>query len=202
MNGYVRVVHPTQWADAMDEVKKFNPSGLPPVALGEELYSGRGGCAQCHSVNGAPNTGPTWLNLYGSQRELAVSDTGEMTVTADYAYMNESIRYPNRKKAVGYANANMSAYSEAVLKPGDVFALVEYMKTLSDQHEGEVLQEFPEGYDGNVEVDEFVGEEQELPEGYEPEDAEQEDAVEGSAPGSAGPTTADPNPVSPSGGAQ
>ncbi|MEM7626156.1 MAG: cytochrome c oxidase subunit II [Planctomycetota bacterium] len=172
MNAECIVVHPSEWENVLVEIKKFNPDNLPPVELGADIYKNKGGCAACHSVDGSSNTGPTWLNLYGSQRQLAVTDTGETVVTADAAYLNESIRYPNRKKAVGYANGNMSAYGEAQLSAGDVAALIAYMKTLTDQYKDEALQEFPEGYDGSVPVEEFVPAEGEAPnEGEAPAEA-------------------------------
>ena len=150
MNTEAVVVHPSKWAERLEEINKFNPDGKPPAELGEEIYQNRGGCAQCHSVDGSANTGPTWKGLYGSNRKLAVSD-GDMEVVADDAYIYESIRYPNRKKAVGYAGGNMSAYGPGQLKAGDVRALIEYMKVLSDE---DALEAFPEDYDGKTDVKE------------------------------------------------
>ncbi|MEL7088040.1 MAG: c-type cytochrome [Planctomycetota bacterium] len=153
MNGYAVIVHASDWDRQMEELKKFNPDGLTPVELGQRLYSN---CSACHSVDGASNTGPTWKDLYGSQRQLAVNTSGdEMTVVADEAYIYESIRYPNRKMAVGYANGGMAAYSEAQLSAGDIAGIVAYMKTLTADYQDEALQAFPEGYEGKVPVDEF-----------------------------------------------
>jgi cytochrome c oxidase subunit 2 len=154
MNGWVYVVHESEWEAQLEELKKFNPDGLPPVELGRDLYQNRGGCAACHSLDGATNTGPTWLGLYGSERNLAISNTDEMTVIADDAYLYESIRYPNLKKAEGYASGNMAAYGPGVLKAGDVRALIEFMKTLSGE---EAIESWPEGYDGEVPLEEFEG---------------------------------------------
>ncbi|MEM6459805.1 MAG: cytochrome c oxidase subunit II [Planctomycetota bacterium] len=156
MNTFVEVVHTSEWDAVLAEVNKFNKDGLTPVEYGRYVWEVRGGCAQCHSVDSAMTSmqGPAWYNLYGSQRKLALSDTGEMEVVAEENYLVESIRYPNRKKAVGYAGANMSAYSEAVLSPGDVRALLEFMKSISPaHHDGTVLEAFPEGYDGREDLD-------------------------------------------------
>ncbi|MEO1236541.1 MAG: c-type cytochrome [Planctomycetota bacterium] len=156
MNAYAIVVHPSEWDAVLEEVNKFNPDGLSPVEYGKVVYEQRGGCIACHSVDEAQSRiqGPAWYNLYGSRRQLAVSDTGETEVIADDAYMYESIRYPNRKIAVGYTNAGgMSAYPETVLSPGDVRALIEYMKSISPAHyTGDVLEAFPEGYEGKEDV--------------------------------------------------
>ena len=150
MNGYAVVVDPSDWDRQMEELKRFNPDNLPPIELGKRLYAN---CATCHSVDGAANTGPTWLNLYGSQRQLAVP-SGE-TVTADDAYIYESIRYPNRKMAVGFEKGGMAAYGEGQLKDGDIAAIIAYMKDLTTDYKDDALQAFPEGYDGEVPLDEF-----------------------------------------------
>lgn len=165
MNAHCVVVHPSEWENVLEEIKKFNPDGLAPVALGKNIYENKGGCYQCHSTDGAPNTGPTWLNLYGSpSHQLAVTD-GPSSVTVDDAYINESIRYPNRKMSVNFANGGMPAYGEAQLSAGDVAALIAYMKTLTDEYKDEALTEFPEGYDGKVPVEEFEGAAPEVPAG-------------------------------------
>jgi len=152
MNTECIIVHESKWASVLEEINKFNKDGLTPVEYGKYVYDTRGGCAACHSVNGDPNTGATWKNLYGSTRKLVVSD-GEMEVIADDAYINESIRTPNRKKAVGFAGQTMSAYPETQLSAGDVRALIEYMKTLSDSYQGNVLEAFPDEYDGKEDLD-------------------------------------------------
>ncbi len=57
------------------------------------------GCVACHSTDGSKLTGPSWKGLYGSQVELE----GGTTVTADDAYIHESIIDPNAKVVKGYA---------------------------------------------------------------------------------------------------
>lgn len=148
MNTKCVIVHPSAWEAKLEELNKFNKDGLSPAEYGEVVYAKRGGCIQCHSVDGTANTGPTWKGLYGSERQLAITD-GEFSVTADDAYINESIRYPNRKKAAGYESQKMSAYGPSQLSAGDVRAVIEYMKTLSGQ---EALDTFPTDYDGKTDV--------------------------------------------------
>ena len=148
MNTECVVVHASAWDAKLEEINKFNKDGLTPAEYGEQVWEVRGGCAQCHSVDGTPNTGPTWKGLYGSERKLAVTD-GASTVIADDAYIAESIRYPNRKKAVGYEAQKMSAYGTSQLSTGDVRAVIEYMKTLSGQ---EALEAFPTDYDGKTDL--------------------------------------------------
>lgn len=94
-----------------------------PVELGERLYHTLG-CAQCHSVDGASSTGPTWKGLYGSKVPL----NGGGSVTADENYVRESILEPNAKVVLGYA-AIMPTYQGRVKDP-DVAAIIAYMKTV------------------------------------------------------------------------
>ena len=78
------------------------------------------------------------LGRWGERREIYRSD-----------------RYPNRKMAVGYEKGGMAAYGEGQLKDGDIAALIAYMKTLTTDYKDDALQAFPEGYDGEVPLDEF-----------------------------------------------
>lgn len=96
------------------------------VAMGEALYKGRG-CASCHSVDGSSRIGPTWKGLYGQQVKL----TNGTTVTADDAYLKESINAPSAKTVAGFRMGLM----ETVIKPGtlseqEVQVLIAYIKSL------------------------------------------------------------------------
>ena len=44
---------------------------LPYARVGRQLYKTTG-CAQCHSVDGSPGQGPTWLGLYKSDVRVSV----------------------------------------------------------------------------------------------------------------------------------
>lgn len=147
MNTVVVVVDESAWDAKLAEINVWNPNNIPPVELGKEIYAGKGGCNQCHSVDGSPNTGPTWKDMFGAERQLAITD-GPSTITVDDNYILESIRYPNRKKSAGFAGQNMSAFGEGQLNAGDVYALIQYMKSLSEAHKGEVVESFPDDYDG------------------------------------------------------
>ncbi|MEM1107720.1 MAG: cytochrome c oxidase subunit II [Planctomycetota bacterium] len=151
MNTYAVVVHASQWEQKLADINIWNPGGLTPVELGAEIYV-KAGCNQCHSVNGSAGTGPTWQNLYGKQNyAMAV---GEDVDVVGIEYINESIRYPNRRKAAGWAAGNMSAYPETQLNAGDIYALVEFMKTHAPTTypQGQDLEAFPEGYDGTEDL--------------------------------------------------
>jgi cytochrome c oxidase subunit 2 len=67
-------------------------------------------------------TGPTWLGLYGSQVELADGTV----VTADDAFLVNSIINPNDQIVAGYA-PGMPQFKLTDLQVKD---LIEYIKTL------------------------------------------------------------------------
>lgn len=92
---------------------------------GEALFS-QMACDTCHTVNqeDASSTGPSLDDLYGSEVTLQ----GGRTVTADEAYLRESILNPNAVIVAGYMPV-MPNY-EAQLSEEEVNLLVSYLKTL------------------------------------------------------------------------
>jgi cytochrome c2 len=92
---------------------------------GAALYESFG-CSGCHSLTGAKGTGPTFKGLFGSKVTLA---TGQ-TVTADDAYLLESILDPDKQIVKGFPKGIMSA----TIRPGSVpqakaKALVAFIKS-------------------------------------------------------------------------
>lgn len=81
-------------------------------------------CLGCHSTDGSQLVGPTWLGLYGSEREL---ESGE-TVIADEAYIRQSIVDPTSQIVKGYPPA-MPPF--ATLTDQQIADLIEYIKSLS-----------------------------------------------------------------------
>ena len=100
---------------------------LPGLAgKGQKLYASLA-CQSCHTTDGSKSTGPTFKGLYGRQTKL----TNGQTVTANMAYLLESIRDPDKQIAAGYAPGIMSS----AIKPGsvsvsDAKALIAFIKTL------------------------------------------------------------------------
>lgn len=93
---------------------------------GEELYTSLG-CNSCHSLDGTAGAGPTLKGIAGRRTRL---DNGQ-TVSADDAYLLESILDPDKQIVAGYQRGVMSA----LIKPGqvsqdDAAALVAFIKTL------------------------------------------------------------------------
>jgi cytochrome c oxidase subunit 2 len=82
------------------------------------------GCLGCHSVDGSHGIGPTFKGLYNS-RVTVLRNGKRLTVTADDAYLRESIDQPAAKIVEGFQPV-MPTFPE--LKDEEVKALVEFIK--------------------------------------------------------------------------
>jgi cytochrome c1 len=91
------------------------------AARGEQLASDKG-CTSCHTATGAPKSGPTWKDVWGSEVEL----TDGRTVTADRAYVERSIRDPGADVVDGYT----PVMPEVPLDDDEVDDLVAYIEAL------------------------------------------------------------------------
>jgi cytochrome c oxidase subunit 2 len=103
------------------------PAGPPATgaALGQQVAQ-RAGCAACHSINGTKIIGPTWKGLAGHQVTL----TGGQTVTADDAYLHESIVSPNAKVVDGFQPNIMPQDFGTRLSEDEIQAVIAYIHTL------------------------------------------------------------------------
>jgi cytochrome c oxidase subunit 2 len=93
------------------------------VAEGQRLAT-QYGCVKCHSVDGTPHIGPTWLDLYRRHEMLA----DHSTVLVDEAYLTESMMEPKKKRVAGYPLVMPSFHGR--LQAPETAALVEYIKSL------------------------------------------------------------------------
>lgn len=96
-----------------------------PVARGERLAKAQG-CMACHSLDGSTLVGPSWKGLYGSSVELGDGTT----VTADEAYLRESILDPNAKLVKGFAPNLMPASFAKTLTEDQINDLLAYIKSV------------------------------------------------------------------------
>jgi cytochrome c oxidase subunit 2 len=104
-----------------DECKAKATEDEQKACWGEKLYA-KNACLSCHSTDGSPRLGPTWKAMYGHP---VVTSAGE--VTADDAYLKESILKPQAKIVKGFEAAQMPPYT---LSDPELDALIAYMKTL------------------------------------------------------------------------
>ncbi len=110
-----------QWA--MEQQAAF-AAAQTPEAKGEALVKANG-CLGCHSVDGSKLIGPTWKGLFGSP--VALSDG--TTVTADEAFLKESILDPKAKIVAGFEAASpMPAFTS--LTEEQISYIIAYIMTL------------------------------------------------------------------------
>ena len=105
-----------------EQVKLAAAAAATPEGRGQALVAANG-CAACHTINGSPGIGPTWFGLFGSQVKL----TDGSVVTANEAYIHESIKTPQAKIVAGFETQLMPTYGFPDNKIDDIVA---YIKTL------------------------------------------------------------------------
>jgi cytochrome c2 len=99
------------------------PPSKGDAVHGKALYTSLG-CIGCHSLNGTKGAGPTFKGLGGSQVKL----TDGTTVTADDAYLLESIEDPDKQIVSGFAPGIMSSVIKAgQVSPSDAADLVAFI---------------------------------------------------------------------------
>ena len=138
----VRVVSQADY-DAWLEEKNAAPqfAEMTPEERGAIWYSAEGfGCVSCHSLDGTPGVGPTWLGIWGREEPL---DDGTVVIV-DEAYVLESIYDPNAKLVEGYAAAMPQNYEQLfAVREAEILAsqgveidivadLIAFMKTLEE----------------------------------------------------------------------
>lgn len=108
------------WVSA-EQVKALAEAQTPD-ARGQTLVA-QNGCTGCHTIDGSPLVGPTWLGLFGSQSDF----TDSSTIMVNDAYIKESILNPSAKIVSGFEAAKMSPYEFTDEQIADIIA---YMQTL------------------------------------------------------------------------
>jgi cytochrome c oxidase subunit 2 len=98
-------------------------AGATPEGRGKVLVAANG-CAACHSIDGSPGLGPTWLGVFGSNVPLADGTT----VKADDAYLFESIKNPQAKIVAGFESQKMILYPFTDEQIADIAAYIETLR--------------------------------------------------------------------------
>lgn len=86
------------------------------------------GCFKCHSVDGSPGDGPTWLGVY--EETVTLEDGSEVLVDEDY--IRQSILDPSSQIVAGFTDVDMPVNFSAVLSDADLDALVAFIESLSN----------------------------------------------------------------------
>lgn len=137
MRGQVIVLQPEEfdsWLADQRRGRARQQDGAPtaeeePIVRAEMVKQGEGlavrhGCLKCHSVDGSPHIGPTWLDLYLRREPLE----GGQTIVADEAYLTESMMDPRAKIVRGFIPV-MPSFKGQLAGP-EVAAIVEFIKSL------------------------------------------------------------------------
>jgi cytochrome c oxidase subunit 2 len=97
---------------------------LSLAQLGERVATERG-CMRCHTSDGTPHIGPSWLGMYGALVPLA--DGGQ--IVADAAYLTESMMDPRARIHRGFLPV-MPSYQGLLTAP-ETGAVLEYLRSLA-----------------------------------------------------------------------
>ncbi|GAB4503483.1 MAG: cytochrome c oxidase subunit II [Anaerolineales bacterium] len=120
----VKVVSPAEFDAWMaGRAEEARAAGETPEGRGKTLVT-QNGCLGCHSLDGSRGTGPTWFGLYGS----SVSLSDGTTVTADEAFIAESILQPQAKYVAGFETIQMPVYQFTEEQMADIIAFIKTVK--------------------------------------------------------------------------
>ncbi len=141
MNGICHVVTQAEYDERPWDV--WDPD--QPLAMGERYYSGY--CGSCHSLDGSPMTGPSFLNLsqsWGQKKQVAVfasardSNPENVEITIDEEYVRESMRKPQAKTALKddgspWAYSGMAVHGEDMVPDDRISVIFEFIKSIKDR---------------------------------------------------------------------
>jgi len=122
MNSPVKVVSDSGFQDWVDSEMGYQD--LDPAQKGEKLVTNNG-CIACHSLDGSPGVGPTWLDLYGAERTLV---NGERVIVDD-DYLINSIVNPKLQIVENFSDIMPAIYSN-LFDENDLKNIVEFIKTI------------------------------------------------------------------------
>jgi cytochrome c oxidase subunit 2 len=95
------------------------------VKLGMKVFTEKA-CVACHSNDGSPRVGPSFLDLFG-KKEMVLTKGKEREITVDEAYLTSSIKNPKQDIVKGFPPAMPE---QSTLKDDEIAQLVEYIKSL------------------------------------------------------------------------
>jgi len=122
MGGWVTVLEPSDYAAWLSG---STGEDVNPVVAGEKLFAEKA-CSTCHLSNGTGRA-PSLNGVYGGSVHLADGSN----VTADDAYIRESILVPSAKIVAGYQPL-MPAF-QGQLTEEQIMSLTAYIKSLQSQ---------------------------------------------------------------------
>jgi cytochrome c oxidase subunit 2 len=135
MTSEVVVESPEDFAKFLVRTKNLYLSN-PPLKVGEILYKTRG-CSTCHTLDGTPNTGPTFKDMYGSQ----VPIKGIGNVLADENYIHESILDAQAKIVEGFDSPSKMPAFAGQFSERDINSIIAFLKSNSIHFKGDLSKE-------------------------------------------------------------
>lgn len=111
-----------QWVN--DRSAEAALAKLGPAERGKTLYKEKM-CYSCHTLDGSPLVGPSFLNIY--HRKAKWADGAEYTV--DEGYIHESIIEPNKHIVAGFPPNIMPSFA-GQLNDQDIDGIIAYLKSL------------------------------------------------------------------------
>lgn len=85
-------------------------------------------CLGCHSLNGVKLVGPSFQNLYGSEKTIITASGEEKRIIVDEAYLKRAIVDPNAEVVKGFNKGLMQSYKD-VIADEDIDKIVDYLRT-------------------------------------------------------------------------
>jgi len=122
MGGWITVMEPSEYAAWL---AGSGEGGANPVATGEKLFAEKA-CATCHLPDGRGRA-PSLNGVFGAKVALADGST----VTADDAYLRESIVSPSAKIVAGYQP--LMPTFQGQMTEEQLLSLIAYIKSLQSQ---------------------------------------------------------------------
>lgn len=120
----IKVVSQDEYAAWMaGRAEEARAAADTPEGRGKTLVT-QNGCLGCHSLDGSRGTGPSWFGLYGSSVPLSDGST----VTADDAFLAESILQPQAKYVAGFETIQMPVYQFSDEQIADIIAFIKTVK--------------------------------------------------------------------------
>jgi|WetSurMetagenome_2_1015567.scaffolds.fasta_scaffold22234_4 cytochrome c oxidase subunit II len=89
------------------------------------------GCIACHSLDGTKLVGPSFKDLYSTQR-IVLAGNNQTTVMATDEYIIKSIYDPDSEVVKGFNKGLMRSYKD-ILKENEIKIIIDYLKTLSEK---------------------------------------------------------------------
>jgi cytochrome c oxidase subunit 2 len=127
MEGIVKVVPENEYNSWLANLKATDPNKEPK---GLTILK-KNACLGCHSLDGSKLVGPSFKNLYGTERIVEINGA-EKKVVADSVYIRNAILNPNNEVVKGYSKGLMQSY-KTVLSDSALHEIIEYFKISNER---------------------------------------------------------------------